>query len=203
MYEGGTSVALLPGFDAKAGTVTGAAFIASIGPVITTTSATPVATAEKPYTPQPLTAAEGTTTTGFTWPAPGLAAYGLSLSAGGVITGTPASSISFLATATDAAGNVSLPQSISLNVEPSLSITTSSLPTGVAGSNYSASTGVMGGTAPFTWSISSGTLPTGLALNSSTATFRAQPPPQATTTSHSKRRTAVQYRKLPPAPLFR
>lgn len=49
----------------------------------------------------------------------------------------------------------------------SLSISTSSLPTGTVGSPYSATLTASGGTAPYRWSLSAGTLPAGLSLSTS------------------------------------
>jgi hypothetical protein len=47
-----------------------------------------------------------------------------------------------------------------------LSITTSSLPSGVVGAAYSTTLTASGGNGPYSWSISSGSLPAGLALSS-------------------------------------
>lgn len=51
---------------------------------------------------------------------------------------------------------------------PPLSLTTTSLPTGVKDQAYSANLRASGGTTPYSWDISSGVLPEGLTLNSST-----------------------------------
>lgn len=58
---------------------------------------------------------------------------------------------------------------------PALTITTSSLPTGVLGMAYSASLAASGGTAGYTWSLTSGTLPIGLAFNASAAAISGTP----------------------------
>jgi len=49
---------------------------------------------------------------------------------------------------------------------PPLSITTTTLPDGVAGQSYSATLQATGGTLPYTWSLTTGLLPAGLTLNS-------------------------------------
>ena len=56
-----------------------------------------------------------------------------------------------------------------------LSVTTSSLLSGVVGSTYQQTLAARGGIAPYTWSISSGTLPTGLALTPATGMISGIP----------------------------
>jgi hypothetical protein len=63
---------------------------------------------------------------------------------------------------------------ISFTVPP-LTVTTTSLPVGVAGSSYSQPVAVTGGLAPYTWSVSSGSLPPGLNLDPSTGTISGTP----------------------------
>ena len=48
---------------------------------------------------------------------------------------------------------------------PSLAISTSTLPNGIVGSNYSQILSATGGTPPYAWSITAGSLPAGLSLN--------------------------------------
>jgi hypothetical protein len=59
-------------------------------------------------------------------------------------------------------------QSFSITIDPSISISTTTLPTGVVGSSYSQNIDAAGGTAPYTWAITVGTLPPGLTLGTST-----------------------------------
>jgi len=166
-YQAGTKIDLLPGFDAKAGP-SGAAFIAAIGPVITTTSLPPAIVGAS-YTAQ-LTAAEGTFTGLFAW-TPSGPVNGLTLNASGVIFGTPltAGTATFTAIATDAAGSPSLPQTLSITISPGVSVTTTSLPVGIVGSGYIAMLTASGGMQPYSWTLSSGSLPPGLTLNPSGA----------------------------------
>lgn len=90
---------------------------------------------------------------------------GLSLS-GAVIGGTPAStgSSTFTVQVTDSIGQTAT-KSLSITIGAALSITTTSLPSGVASSAYSTSLSATGGTAGYSWSLTSGSLPTGLSLN--------------------------------------
>ncbi len=57
----------------------------------------------------------------------------------------------------------------------SVSISTTSLPTGVLNSAYSATLAATGGVTPYTWSLASGTLPPGLGLASSTGNISGTP----------------------------
>src|SRR5439155_10851615 len=92
---------------------------------------------------------------------------GLTLSAAGVISGTPAATTTanFTVQVTDSASQTATKAlSITVNV-PTLSITTDSLLTaGTVGVSYSQNLTAAGGRAPYTWSLVSGTLPAGLTL---------------------------------------
>jgi len=82
------------------------------------------------------------------------------LSSGGVISGTPnaAGGTDFLAAVTDSSSRVAT-QSLSIAIDPALTVTTTSLPNGVVGVAYTTTLAASGGNAPYTWSISSGGLP--------------------------------------------
>lgn len=56
-----------------------------------------------------------------------------------------------------------------------LTITTTSLASGVAGSSYSSGLAATGGAAGYTWSIASGSLPTGLSLAAGTGVISGTP----------------------------
>lgn len=94
---------------------------------------------------------------------------GLTLSSGGVLSGTPttAASYSFTVKATDSASHTGT-RSYSVTVSPSNTLTLSptTLPNGTAGTAYSQTITASGGTSPYTFTKSSGTLPAGLALSS-------------------------------------
>lgn len=108
-------------------------------------------------------------TTPYTWSKTGTLPPGLSLSAAGVISGTPTTggTYSFTVTVTDATSlSSSATLSITVNtVAPALSITTTSVPAGVVSTAYSTTLAASGGTPPYTWS-ETGPLPPGLSLSS-------------------------------------
>src|SRR6185503_18420907 len=91
---------------------------------------------------------------------------GLSLAAGGMISGTPGSagSSNFTVRVTDRASN-STTAMLSMTINPPvLTITTSSLPAGIVGVAYSQTLGAAGGSPPYSWLVSGGSLPAGLNL---------------------------------------
>ena len=98
---------------------------------------------------------------------------GLTLSASGVLSGTPraAGSQTVTVAVTDASSPV--PQSatgsvtIAVQVGASLAVTTKQLPAATVGQGYAYSLATAGGVAPDYWSISSGALPAGLTLSTS------------------------------------
>ncbi len=101
---------------------------------------------------------------------------GLSLNAGGVIAGTPAATGSSTFTVqVEAANGVAATQPLTINVDPAVAITTSSLPAAVAGVTYSQTLSASGGTPPFQWTVTSGSLPAGISL-SPTGSLSGTPP---------------------------
>lgn len=111
------------------------------------------------------------------------------VSGGGSLSNTSTTSATYVApnsvpsafTATVTATSISdssKSASVQIAVNPLPAITTSTVPAATAGSNYSATVSMSGGSSPFTWSISSGTLPAGLSLGasaSSSVTIRGEP----------------------------
>ena len=150
------------------------AFTMTVNPalVITTTSPLPAATIASIYS-QPFVAAGGAG--GYSWSATNLPAW-LNLSTSGSLTGTPPASAvdsSFTVKVTDSLNN-----SVSgiFAVPVTLAITTTSpLPTGQVGVNYSQSVSAMGGTGSYTWSVSVGNLPANLVLTPATGLISGQP----------------------------
>ena len=100
---------------------------------------------------------------------------GLSLSGSGVISGTPAApgSSLFGLQVKDADGNSSA-GSLTIVIDPAISISTTSLPGAIVGLQYSQNMMATGGTLPFQWAVSSGSLPAGLGLGA-TGTLSGTP----------------------------
>jgi hypothetical protein len=99
---------------------------------------------------------------------------GLTLSTGGVISGTPTASgtFTFSLTVTDSevppVTVTSAIFTVIIAIAP-LQLTTSTLANGTVGSVYSSTLQATGGTAPYIWSLASGSLPAGLTLSASGA----------------------------------
>jgi len=104
---------------------------------------------------------------------------GLSLNgATGVISGTPttAGGYGLGLKVTDSSNPQQTAKFFSgINVDPQLTITSTSLPDGVVGTSYSATLTATGGTGSYTWSISSGSLPDGISLDPSTGNLSGTP----------------------------
>jgi hypothetical protein len=98
---------------------------------------------------------------------------GLTLSTGGVITGTPSTtgSSSFTVQVTDSTtptaqtATRALSISVSASQVPTLTVVTTALSGGTVGTSYSATLSASGGTPPYSWAIASGSLPSGLSLS--------------------------------------
>src|SRR6185437_3706188 len=106
---------------------------------------------------------------GVTWAvSSGSLPTSLSLSSGGLISGTPTvnGTFTFTVLATDSASNTA-PQTFTIIITPlPLSITTTSpLPNGTQGSAYSTTLAATGGATPYTWAVTAGSLPAGLSLD--------------------------------------
>jgi hypothetical protein len=154
---------------------------------ITTTSPLPTGTVNSSYSTT-LQASGGTTP--YTWSkTAGALPAGLTLTATGLISGFPTTSgtSTFTVKVTDSG----LPtaqtksQQLSILVNPTLSISTASLPNGMVQTAYSQTLQSGGGTAPVTWSLTIGTLPPG--LNLSTAGVISGTPTTAGTSNFTVR----------------
>ncbi len=107
---------------------------------------------------------------------------GLSMDSSGHISGTttgPNGTTNFTVKVTDTSsgGAMSATQALSIlvNLPPAPSITTTTLPAAVEGTNYSQPVVVAGGLAPYTFTISVGALPVGLAINATTGVISGKP----------------------------
>lgn len=107
---------------------------------------------------------------------------GLTLSASGVLSGTPtaAGSVAFTITATDtspAPGPYTGPQAYTLTVgSPTLQLPGGPMPAATRNQAYTADVGpASGGTTPYTYVVSSGALPSGLSLNTTTGEISGTP----------------------------
>ncbi|HEY5266828.1 MAG TPA: putative Ig domain-containing protein, partial [Acidimicrobiales bacterium] len=133
-------------------------------PSVTSPSTLPGATQTGNYS-QTLTGSNGTTP--YTWTETGSLPTGLTLSSGGVISGTvgaTATSSTFTVTLTDANG-VTATKMLTINVNAKPTITADTPPSGTKNSPYPGYTFVAtNGTTPYTWTYT-GTLPTGLSLS--------------------------------------
>jgi len=146
-----------------------------------TSSALPNAQTGVPYSAA-LTATGGATpytwsvATGSTLP-PGLSLNSLS----GLLSGTPTQSgtVSFTAQVSDASGTAqtaSKTLTLVVSTASAVSITTASLPSGQAGSAYSATLAASGGSTPYSWSVVTGSsLPAGVTLNASSGALSGTP----------------------------
>jgi hypothetical protein len=134
---------------------------------ITTTSPLPSGQTSVAYSTT-LTATGGTTP--YTWSvSTGASPSGLTLTSGGLLSGTPtaAGPFSFTAKVTDAgAQTATAPLQITIAPAPLEITTTSPLPSGQVSMAYSTTLTATGGTTPYAWSINSGALPSGLTLSS-------------------------------------
>jgi Putative Ig domain len=149
-----------------------------IPPLAVTTTSLPGGQVGSAYGPVTLAATGGVTP--YSWSVTsGSLPPGLSLSTGGVISGTPTAygTFSFTVTVTDAESPaMTASQALSIVVKPApLVITTTSLPAATGGSAYSATLAATGGVTPYTWSVTAGSLPPGLSLDSSTGVISGTP----------------------------
>jgi hypothetical protein len=150
--------------------------LAPMPPVLSTTSL-PAATVGTNYS-QSLSATAGTPP--YSWSiVSGALPPGVNLAPGGALSGTPttAGTYDFAAKVTDSS-NLSDSKSLRLTVnaaQSTLTITTNSVSSGVAGIAYTSTVAASGGQGPYAWSVSSGGLPPGVSLQSSSGQLNGTP----------------------------
>ncbi|WP_425612697.1 putative Ig domain-containing protein [Xanthomonas vesicatoria] len=173
------SVSLSGVSNASVARATGTGTILNDDAVVTVGPASlPAATAGAAYS-QTLSASGGTAPYTFAVTAGTLPA-GLTLSAAGVLSGTPTAtgSFNFTATATDSGGSpTSGNRAYTLTVAgATVTLPATSLPAGTAGQTYaSALNPATGGIAPYTYSVTAGALPAGITLNGSSGALTGTP----------------------------
>lgn len=161
---------------------------APLGLTITSASPLPGGTVGTAYSQQ-LTATGGTGT--LTWAVTiGTLPAGLTLSTGGLLSGTPttAGTSTFTVTATDSAtptANTATKQfSLTIAAPGALAITTAAtLPAATVNTSYTTTLAATGGISPYTWSVTSGSaLPAGLTLDPTTGVISGTPTVAGTST---------------------
>ena len=169
------SVGLSGASNASIARATGAGTILNDDVVVTVGPASlPAATAGSAYS-QNLSASGGTAPYSFAVTAGALPA-GLTLSAAGVLSGTP--SFNFTATATDSGGShTSGNRAYTLTVAgATVTLPATSLPAGTAGQAYSGALNpATGGIPPYTYAVTAGALPAGITLNGSSGALTGTP----------------------------
>jgi uncharacterized protein YjdB len=133
--------------------------------VTITTTTLPAGTQGVAYS-ETLTATGGNGT--FTWvvvAGSGALPAGLTLSAAGVLSGTPTQAGTFDFTVRATSDGLSAEQALSLVIgTPSLVVTTTTLPAATEGSPYTATLEATGGTGSYAWTLADGNLPGGINL---------------------------------------
>lgn len=176
---GGSSIPISAGAP-KTITVPTVLTLPAAGPLLTGTVGAPYSTT--------LTASGGNGP--YTWSAPSLATYGLSISgttATATISGTPtatASGASIAVTVKDSSSpqeTATQTYTLTINAAPTIS-SPSSLPSGTVGTAYSQNVTATGGTAPYTWSATNLPSPLTIAGTTSTATIAGTPTAAANVT---------------------
>jgi hypothetical protein len=154
------------------------AFTMTVNPALTITTSSPLPTGTVGVNYAATVTATGGS--GYTWTVTaGALPAGLSLGAvTGTISGQPttAGPGSFTIQVTDSA-SATASQAFTITIDPALAITTSSpLPTGTVGVNYTATLAASGGSGTYTtWAVTAGALPGGLSLGAATGAITGQP----------------------------
>jgi hypothetical protein len=162
--------------DGKGDTDTAAlSIVVAPAPLVITTAGLPNGALGAQYS-QTLAATGGSG--GYQWSRTGGSLpAGLSLSAGGAVTGTPTAAgvSSFTVRVADSGGRMAS-KTLTITVDPpALTISTGAIVAGTVGAPYSFTLAAAGGRAPYTWRIADGALPGGLALNAASGVISGTP----------------------------
>ncbi len=160
----GTSTFTVKATDSVGRVGTRSLSIVVVEPVTISTASLPVGTTGTGYSAQ-LSAGGGTGS--YSWAVySGTLPAGLTLSTGGLVTGTPTTTgtASFTVKATSAAATTT--KAFSIVVATPVVLSTSTLPGATVNVAYSSQLAAIGGASPYTWMVESGsTLPAGLTLS--------------------------------------
>ena len=159
--------------------------VVNVGPLIVTCNAAPAITSTSPLadgivnTPYSATIQMSGGTAPIAWSlTPGTLPSGFTLSSSGVLTGSTTTPVSaqFSVTVTDF-WNAQATKAFTLNIESVLTITSTSLPSGVKGTAYPSGTtlGVSGGTGSGTYTFGATGLPSGLQIDHSSGAITGIP----------------------------
>ena len=151
--------------------------VINASPVVSLPLSMPAGEVAIGYPTQTMTVTGGTSP--YTWSvSAGALPTGVTMTSGGVITGTPSAATTYTPTikVTDSFGATSTKAySIVIKAVPVISAP-ATLPNGQKGVVYTSTTmTVTGGTSAYTWSVLSGALPTGLTMNASTGLISGTP----------------------------
>jgi large repetitive protein len=132
---------------------------------VTITPATvPRGQISRAYTTTTLTSTGGTAPYSYTVVS-GTLPPGITLSLGGVLSGTPSSAGTYTATINSQGASGAGVITYTFTIDPAITLSPTTLPNGSTGTAYSQSLSASGTTSPYTFSLASGTLPTGLSLS--------------------------------------
>jgi hypothetical protein len=139
-------------------------FIVGFAPTITTPPVLPPTNRNLPYS-QTLTATSGAPPYGWSL-AGGSLPPGITLSQGGVLSGTPTAEGTFQFTVRLQDSNNGVAEALmTLTVNPPLRMVSTGVPATTQNATYSNTLAAAGGTTPYVWSLANGSLPPGITLS--------------------------------------
>ena len=149
--------------------------ITILTPITITPATLPAMSYNQALSPVQVQASGGTAP--YTYTFTGTPPPGVSISSGGVISGTPsqAGSFSFNVHVVDASSKTADKSYTASVALPTLTLSPGTLPSATQNRPYSATLSASGGTSPYTYSVDSGTLPNGVTLNATTGALSGTP----------------------------